>query len=76
MSEPDWRRAAARRAMLPVVIAAIGVTVVIAGEGSLIIVGSGIIAVAVTVAIALVFLEIGYSEDRARNSTRPPTGRN
>jgi xanthosine utilization system XapX-like protein len=77
----NWRRAAARRAMLPVAIALIGIVGVIAGEGMLRIVAWGVIGVAVTVATALVFLEIGYSEDRGRTrdsasaspaTTRPP----
>jgi xanthosine utilization system XapX-like protein len=62
----NWRRAAARRAMLPVAIALIGIVGVIAGEGTLRIVAWGVVGVAITVATALVFLEVGYSEDRAR----------
>ena len=70
-----WRRSAARRAMLPVAIALIGtVGPSSPSEGTLRIIGGGVIAVAITVAVALVFLEIGYSEDRARarDSTDPP----
>lgn len=61
-----WRRAAARRATLPVAIALIGIAGVIAGQGTLGIVAWGVIAVAITMATALGFLEVGYSEDRAR----------
>lgn len=70
----DWRRAAARRALLPLVIAVAGLIVILVGEGAATIVGWGIVAVGVTVAISLVFLEIGYSEerDRAREQGLPP----
>lgn len=46
-------------------------------QGTLRIVAWGVIAVAATVAVALVFLEIGYSEDRARDrdSAKPPSRR-
>lgn len=40
-------------------------------DGTLRIVGWGVIATAVTVAISLVFLEVGYSEDRARAGECP-----
>jgi xanthosine utilization system XapX-like protein len=62
----NWRRAAARRAMLPVAIALVGIVGLIAGEGALRIAAWGVVGVAITVATALVFLEVGYSEDRAR----------
>ena len=63
----DWQRAAARRALLPIAIALIGAVGVLTTQGTLRIVAWVIIAVAMTVAVALVFLEVGYSEDRARN---------
>ena len=71
----DWQRAAARRALLPIAIALIGAVGVLTTQGTLRIVGWGVIAIAMTVAVALVFLEVGYSEDRARNrdSKRPPS---
>ena len=52
----------------------IGIVGVITSQGTLRIIAWGVIAVAITVAVALVFLEIGYSEDRARSrdSTGPP----
>jgi hypothetical protein len=59
-----WRPA--RRWWLPVGLAAVGIAVVLATSGTAAIVGWGIVASAVTVAISLVFLEVGYSEDRAR----------
>jgi hypothetical protein len=67
MSEhPDWRRAARRRFIAPLVIAVIGVVIGVAASGVLEIVGWGVVAVALTIAISLVFLEVGLSEDRAR----------
>ncbi len=63
----DWRRRAARRAFWPLLIAVAGFVVVLIGkDGTLGIVGWGIVGAAVCVAIALVFLEVGYSEDRER----------
>jgi bacteriorhodopsin len=65
--EHDWRRAARRRFIAPVVIAVIGVVIaVVASSVVLQIVGWGLFAVALTIAISLVFLEVGLSEDRAR----------
>jgi hypothetical protein len=62
----DWRRAAARRFAAPLLIAVVGIVLIAAGADTVRIIGWGVIGVAVTVAISLVFLEIGYSEDRAR----------
>ena len=62
----DWRRAAARRFLVSLVIAIAGVVVIAVGSGTAEIIGGGVVAVAVTVAINLAFLEVGYSEDRAR----------
>jgi hypothetical protein len=62
----DWRRAAARRFLVPLAIAIAGIVVVAVSSGTAEIVGGGLIAVAVTIAISLAFLEVGYSEDRAR----------
>ena len=63
-------RQAGRRFLFPVAIAVVGVVVVALGSGVVRIVGWGVIAVAVTVAMSLVFLEVGYSEDRARARER------
>lgn len=63
----DWKRRALRRAAWPLALAVIGFVVVLIGEdGTLGIVGWGIVGAGVTVAIGLVFLEVGYSEDRER----------
>jgi F0F1-type ATP synthase assembly protein I len=64
--EHDWRRAARRRFIAPIVIAVIGVVIGVATDGVAQIVGWGLFAVALTIAISLVFLEVGLSEDRAR----------
>jgi hypothetical protein len=60
------RRAAARRFTVPLVIAAVGIVLIAAADGTARIIGWGVLAVAISVTISLVFLEIGYSEDRAR----------
>jgi hypothetical protein len=70
-----WRRAAALRFLVPVAIAAAGVVLIASGSRTISIIGWGTFAVAATVAISLVFLEIGYSEDRARRSADEPHGR-
>ena len=55
------------RWLVPVVLLVAGIVVVLAGSSTTVdIVGSGLIAVAVTVAVSLAFLEVGLSEDRAR----------
>ena len=60
------RRRPHPRWLLPLAILVVGVVVVAVGDGTVEIVGGGIIALAVTIAISLAFLEVGYSEDRAR----------
>jgi Flp pilus assembly protein TadB len=64
--DKDWRRAARRRFLAPLAIAVAGIALIAATSGIAQIVGGGVLAVAVVVAISLVFLEVGYSEDRAR----------
>jgi hypothetical protein len=60
------RRAATRRFLAPLAIAALGIPLIATTSETVSIIGWGTFAVAVTVAISLIFLEIGYSEDRAR----------
>jgi hypothetical protein len=73
MSDPGTSEPAARRRrpaprwLLPPVIALVGVALILATSGTLEIVGAGVIGVAAVVAISLAFLEVGYSEDRARD---------
>jgi hypothetical protein len=67
MSEPhDWRRAARRRFIVPVVIAIAAVVAGLLTTGVAQIIAWSLFAVALTLAISLVFLEVGLSEDRAR----------
>jgi len=76
-TEPSLRaRLATPRWLLPPVIAAIGIVLIVASSGTVSIIGGGLVAVAVTVAVSLVFLEVGYSEDRARarGEYGPPPG--
>ena len=66
------------RWLAPVVLLVIGIVVVLAGSSTTVdIVGGAIIAVAFTVAVSLAFLEVGLSEDRARERGEygPPPGR-
>ena len=63
----DWRRRALRRSVGPLVLAAIGFVLVLIGKDDpLGIMGWGVVGAGLTVAIGLVFLEVGYSEDRER----------
>jgi hypothetical protein len=61
-----WRTAAARRLLVPLAIAVAGIVVIAVADGTARIIGWGVLAVAITVAVSLLFLEVGYSEDRAR----------
>jgi hypothetical protein len=68
-----WRRRAARRFLLPLAIAIAGTAVVAVTDSETAhIIGWGIVAVAAAIAVSLVFLEIGLSEDRDR--ARHPRG--
>ena len=60
------RRRPHPRWLLPLALLAAGIAVVAVADGTAEIIGGGIIAIAATVAISLAFLEVGYSEDRAR----------
>ena len=65
-TDGDWRARALRRFVAPLLIAVAGFVVVILGDGTTRAVGWGIVAIAITVAVSLVFLEVGLSEDRDR----------
>lgn len=65
-SRPDWQRAALRRAIAPLVLFVLGVLLVVAFDDALVYVGWAAIGIAGVVAVSLVFLEVGYSEDRER----------
>ena len=66
MTAPRPSRRPAPRWFLPPVIALVGVVLGLATSGTAAIVGWTLVAVAITVAVSLAFLEVGYSEDRAR----------
>jgi hypothetical protein len=53
-----------------VTIAVAGIVLIAAWSGVVRIIGWGVVAVAITIALSLVFLEVGYSEDRARARER------
>jgi hypothetical protein len=65
------------RWLIPVALLIAGIVVVIVGTGTADAVGGGIIAAALVVAVSLAFLEVGLSEDRARERGEygPPPGR-
>jgi uncharacterized membrane protein len=65
-AERQWRTAAMRRLVVPLVLALIGIALLTSSSDTVSAIGWGTFAVAITVAISLMFLEIGYSEDRAR----------
>ncbi len=64
-AEP-WRRAALRRAIVPLVLIAVGAVIASVTSGTAQAVGFGIFGVGCVVAVSLFFLEVGYSEDRDR----------
>jgi hypothetical protein len=53
-------------------LAAVGAVIGAATGGTTSIVGWGIVTLAVSLVISLVFLEVGYSEDRARARQEAP----
>ena len=64
------------RWLIPAALLVIGIAALLAGASA--IVGGTILAVAVVAAVSLAFLEVGYSEDRARERGEygpPPTRR-
>ena len=64
--DKDWRRAALRRFLATLAIAVVGAVLVLATSGTVELIGAALIGLAATVAVSLAFLEVGYSEDRAR----------
>lgn len=51
-----------------VALIVLGVVLVLMGDDALSIVGAGVLGVAAVVALSLVFLAVGYSEDREREA--------
>ncbi len=67
MEPIDYKRRAMHRAKWPVTLAVIGFVIVLIGkDDTLGIIGWGVVGLGITIAIGLVFLEVGYSEDRER----------
>ncbi len=67
MEPVDYKRRAVHRAKWPVALAVIGFVIVLIGkDDTLGIIGWGVVGLGITIAIGLVFLEVGYSEDRER----------
>jgi hypothetical protein len=60
-----WIAAAAKRSLAPIAIAAVGIVLAAVWAGTVRIIGWGVLGVATVLALSLVFLEVGYSEDRA-----------
>ena len=58
LKRPRW--------LIPPALLVLGIVLVLLPSETLGFVGIGVIGVAVTVAVSLVFLEVGESEDRAR----------
>ena len=58
LKRPRW--------LVPPVLILVGLVLVLLDSTTLGIIGGGLIGVAITVAVSLVFLEVGESEDRAR----------
>lgn len=64
-----WKQAALRRAILPLLLMVAGIAIAVAASD---LVGWTVFAVGTVLLIALAFLEVGYSEDRARGDDRNP----
>jgi hypothetical protein len=65
-------RAAAGRFLVPMAVVVVGIVLIAGWDGVMRIIGWGAVAIAITIALSLVFLEVGYSEDRARARERRP----
>src|SRR5205823_13567033 len=65
-TDASWRAAAARRFAISAGVCITGIVVIAATTGTARIIGWGIEAIGLVLAISFVFLEVGYSEDRAR----------
>ena len=65
---PDlaWKRAALLRGAAVAALAAVGLVLAFATDGTAPDVGYTLVGIAFVLALSIAFLEIGYSEDRAR----------
>ena len=61
-----WKRAAAIRAAAVAALAVVGLVLAFAAEGTASDVGYTLFGIAFVLALSLAFLEVGYSEERAR----------
>jgi hypothetical protein len=64
--DDDWKRAALRRMIAPVVLIAVGAVIATVTGGTMQAIGFGIFGVGCVLVVSLIFLEVGYSEDRER----------
>lgn len=62
------RKSSVLRFAFAVVLGIVGVVIALASDGALEIIGWGILAVAATLVVSFFFLEVGLSEDRARDA--------
>ena len=65
-AEEDWRRPAARRFAAAAAITIAGAVVAAMAGGTPALIGWAILGVGLVLVVSLVFLEVGYSEDRER----------
>ena len=68
MPSSDWARAALRRFLATAALALLGLVLMLIGHEAdvVFVAGSVLLGIALIVAVALVFLEVGLSEDRDR----------
>lgn len=65
-ADAGWRASAARRFVLALAVAMIGLVGIVVTSGTATIAAGAVLTAGVMLAISFVFLEIGYSEDRER----------
>lgn len=65
-SDAGWKRAALLRGAAVAALAVVGLVLAFAAEGTVSDVGYTLVGIAFVLALSLAFLEVGYSEDRAR----------
>lgn len=65
-SDAGWKRAALLRGATVAALALVGLVLALAADGTASDVGYTLVGIAFVLALSLAFLEVGYSEDRAR----------
>jgi thiosulfate reductase cytochrome b subunit len=73
-ADHTWRATALRRFLIPVAIAIPGIVLVATTDDVAFAIGWGLIGVGLVVAISLAFLEVGLSEERAREAEERTRG--